>query len=157
MAEVTVEPGEDTAVAEVEPVVDEETEYVEPEVLPDEDEETTEEEDFGDEDFFEFDDDDAGYVSEALLSQFNNPETFDSVEFCGTADIEIRDKELYYDRPVTLQAKITGVEMSYRIVWEASDGDDRGWFTVGNGPEYTFTVTEENVDREYRVVLFAVD
>ena len=38
-----------------------------------------------------------------------------------------------------------------------NDGDERGWYTIGSGLEYTFTVTPENIERGYRVVLFAVD
>lgn len=58
---------------------------------------------------------------------------------------------------VTLAAKVSGVEMNHRLVWEANDGDGRGWFTVGSGPEYTFTLTREIVNREYRVSLYTVD
>ena len=47
--------------------------------------------------------------------------------------------------------------MSFRIVWKASDGDARGWFTVGSGLEYTFTLTPGVVERAYRAVLFLVD
>ena len=115
-----------------------------------------EEEEFED-DLFEFDEDDAGTVSDELLDQFNNPETYEMVEFSGTADIVLKNDEIYYDRDVTLVAKVSGVEMSYRLVWEANDGDERGWYTIASGPDYTFTVTRDIVDREYRVVLFAVD
>ena len=80
-----------------------------------------------------------GIVSDELLEQFNNPDTFEHIDFSGTADI------------------ILDVDMSYRLVWEASDGDERGWYTVGSGPEYSFVVTPEIMDRGYRVVLFAVD
>ena len=130
--------------------------FVETAPEPDPDEEI---EDVPDEDdeFFEFDDDDMGSVSDDLLEQFNNPETYDGVEFSGTADVMLKSEELYYGREVTLQAKVTQVEMSYRVVWEANDGDERGWFTISGGPEYSFTLTEDIVDREYRVVLFAVD
>jgi len=69
----------------------------------------------------------------------------------------MKNSEIYYGRDVTLVAKVSGVEMNNRLVWEANDGDDRGWFTVGSGPEYTFTVTPEIVNREYRVSLFTVD
>ena len=96
-------------------------------------------------------------MSDELLDQFNNPETYDMVEFSGTADIVLKNDEIYYDRDVTLVAKVSGVEMSYRLVWEANDGDERGWYTIASGPDYTFTVTRDIVDREYRVVLFAVD
>ena len=145
---------------EVEP---ETPEFVDiPEEVPEEEqgweeeEESTEEETL-DDDLYEFDDDDLGTVSDELLDQFNNPETYQIVEFSGTADISVKDSEIYYDRDVTLQAKVKGVEMSYRLVWEANDGDERGWYTIASGPEYTFTVTHDIVDREYRVVLFAVD
>ena len=147
----------------IEVAPEEDPEFVEvPEEEPEtedwpEDEEETIQEEVSEDDFFEFDDDDAGSVSDELLSQFNNPETYERVEFNGTADIAIKDSEIYYDRDVTLVAKVSGVEMSYRLVWEANDGDERGWYTIASGPEYTFTVTRDIVDREYRVVLFAVD
>ena len=96
-------------------------------------------------------------MSDELLEQFNNPETFENMEFNGTADIVLKESKIFIGQPVTLQAKISEVEMSYRIVWEANDGDSRGWYTIAGGPEYTFTVTEDILDREYRVVLFAVD
>ena len=134
----------------------EETKVEETVATPEPEEEADEEEESGDE-FFEFDEDDAGTVSDELLDQFNNPETYEMVEFSGTADIVLKDDEIYYDRDVTLVAKVTGVEMSYRLVWEANDGDERGWYTIASGPDYTFTVTRDIVDREYRVVLFAVD
>ena len=126
---------------------------------PEEDEEETddEEEDDEDEELFEFDDDDAGTVSEELLEQFNNPDTYDQIEFCGTADIELKNASFAYGDTVTLVAKVRNVDMSYRLVWEANDGDERGWFTVGSGSEYSFVVTPENIDRSYRVVLFTVD
>lgn len=38
---------------------------------------------------------------------------------------------------------------------------DRGWFTVGSGDEYSYTMTREiaerEANREYRVVMFTVD
>ena len=154
------EPEPEPIVIEVEPAA--EPEFVEvPEENPEEELEPEEgeaadEEELEDE-LFEFDEDDAGTVSDELLSQFNNPETYEMVEFSGTADIALKDDEIYYDRDVTLVAKVSGVEMSYRLVWEANDGDERGWYTIASGPDYTFTVTHDNVDREYRVVLFAVD
>ena len=123
---------------------------------PEDEEEFPEEEEEEDE-LFEFDEDDAGSVSDELLDQFNNPETYEMVEFSGTADIILKDDAIYYDHDVTLAAKVRGVEMSYRLVWEANDGDERGWYTIASGPDYTFTVTHDIVDREYRVVLFAVD
>ena len=155
------EPEPAPVVVEIEPAA--EPEFIaipedEPEAgsEPEDDEESIEDEEYGDE-FFEFDEDDAGFVSDDLLSQFNNPETYEMVEFSGTADIILKDDVIYYDHDVTLAAKVSGVDMSYRLVWEANDGDERGWYTIGGGPEYTFTVTRDIVDREYRVILFAVD
>ena len=110
-----------------------------------------------DDELYEFDDDDQGVVSSELLEQFNNPETFERVEFNGTADIVLKEKTFAYGQRVTLMAKVTNVEMSYRLVWEATDGDERGWYTIGSGSEYSFVVTEDNIDREYRVILFTVD
>ena len=109
------------------------------------------------EELIEFEDEDAGFVSEELLEDFNNPEIYDPTAFGGTVEIEMKNSEIYYGRDVTLVAKASGVEMNNRLVWEANDGDGRGWYTVGSGPEYTFTVSRDIVNREYRVVLFAVD
>ena len=118
-------------------------------------EETAEED--SDEEFVEFEEDDAGTVTEELLDEFNNPETFEAPETRAEAEIVLKNSELRYGEAVTLAARVSGVELNCRIVWEASDGDERGWFTVGSGPEYTFTLTPEVVEREYRVVLFSVD
>ncbi len=122
----------------------------------DDDEEPIEEED-EDGELFEFDDDDVGSVSEELLEQFNNPDTYECFEFSGTADIELKQRSYAYGDKVTLVAKVRDVNMSYRLVWEATDDDERGWYTISTGSEYSFVVTPENIDRGYRVVLFAVD
>ena len=126
-----------------------------------EEEEEPEDEEFGPEDdgqeLFEFDDDDAGYVDEELLEQFNNPDTYEQVEFCGTADIELKQDSFAYGDTVTLVARVRGVEISYRMIWEANDNDSRGWYAIASGTEYSFTVTPEIMNREYRVVLFTVD
>ena len=58
---------------------------------------------------------------------------------------------------MTLQAVLRDVNVDCRIVWEANDADERGWFEVGNGTEYSYTLTAENMTREYRVVLFATN
>ena len=130
-----------------------------------------EDEDFGDDDFeddddlVEFDEDEFGEISEDLLEQFNNMDSFESVEFSGSADIELRETddmwEDGWDGRITLVAKVRDANLSYRLVWEANDHDDRGWFTVGSGDEYSYTLTKDNVDREanreYRVVMFTVD
>ena len=118
-----------------------------------------------DDDLVEFDDDDAGSVSEDLLQQFNNPENFEKVEFSGSADIELKHVdhmwEAGWDGQITLTAKVRNANLSYRLVWEANDHDERGWFTVGSGDEYSYTLTKNNAEREsnreYRVVLFTVD
>lgn len=119
------------------------------------DEEPVEEEE--DEELFEFDDDDNGSVSEELLEQFNNPDTYEHFEFSGTADIELKQAKFAYGDTVTLVARVRDVNMSYRLVWEATDDDERGWHTIASGSEYSFVVTPENIDREYRIVLFTVD
>ena len=124
-----------------------------------------ESDDFGGDDLVEFDEWDAGAVSEDLLSQFNNPDNFEKVEFTGSADIRLKNAdELFddgWDGTVTLAAQVREASLSYRLVWEANDHDDRGWFTVGSGDEYSYTMTREiaerEANREYRVVMFTVD
>ena len=136
-----------------EPVWDPSEEEDEPE--DDDEEEPIEEEE--DEELFEFDDDDAGSVSEELLEQFNNPDTYEHIEFSGTADIELLESSYSYGDTVTLVARVKDVNMSYRLVWEATDGDERGWYTIGSGSEYSFVVTPDIMDRGYRVVIFTVN
>ena len=109
------------------------------------------------EDLIEIEDDDAGAVSEERLAEFNNPETYEATGFSGSVEIEMKSSEIRCGGDVTLAAKVAGVEMNHRLVWEANDGDGRGWFTVGSGPEYTFTLTRDIVNREYRVSLYTVD
>ena len=93
-----------------------------------------------------------------MLEQFNNPDNYEQVEFNGTADIKLKNEGmLTYGDTITLQAKVKDVNLSYRLVWEANDNDDRGWFTVGSGDQYSFTLSQDIVDREYRVVVFSVD
>ena len=78
-------------------------------------------------------------------------------EFSGTADIELLESSYSYGDTVTLVARVRDVNMSYRLVWEATDGDERGWYTIGSGDDYSFVVTPEIMNRGYRVVLFTVD
>ena len=119
----------------------------------------------GDDDLVEFDEWDAGAVSEDLLQQFNNPDNFEQVEFTGSADICLKNPDEMFndgwDGTVTLAAQVREASLSYRLVWEANDHDDRGWFTVGSGDEYSYTMTREiaerEANREYRVVMFTVD
>ena len=159
------EPDDNTVVTEV----DTHTDVIEIQSEPDEDDEDFgDEEDFGDSDdneLVEFDEEDPGAVSDDLLQQFNNPESFEQVEFSGSADIELDNAdELFkdgWDGRITLTAKVQNANLSYRLVWEANDHDDRGWFTVGSGDEYSYTLTKANAEREakreYRVVMFTVD
>ena len=132
----------------------------------DEDDFGEESDDFGgDDDLVEFDEWDAGAVSEDLLQQFNNPDNFEKVEFTGSADIKLKNSDDLFsdgwDGTVTLAAQVREASLSYRLVWEANDHDDRGWFTVGSGDEYSYTMTREiaerEANREYRVVMFTVD
>ena len=132
---------------------------------PDDEESGDEDFDFEDDDLVEFEDDDPGAVSEDLLQQFNNPDNFERVEFSGSADIKLKNADNMWtegwDGRITLIAQVRDANLSYRLVWEANDHDDRGWFTVGSGTEYSYTLTRENAEREskreYRVVMFTVD
>ncbi len=103
---------------------------------------------------YEFDDDEVGSISEELLEIFNNPDTYERIEFTGNVDIELKNSEICYDRDVTLVARVTDANMDYRLVWEANDGAD--WFAVASGEEYTFLLTPDIINREYRVVLYRV-
>ena len=146
---------EEEPAAEVNPaeVPEEETEKdsgpeAEPETEADPGEEASEDT------LYEFDDDEVGSVSGELLEIFNNPDTYERIEFTGSVDIELKSGEICYDRDVTLVARVSGADMDYRLVWEANDGS--GWFAVASGDEYTCLLTPDIVNREYRVVLFRV-
>ena len=140
-AEIPEEETEKDSEPEAEPETEEEPEA-------DTDEKTSEDA------LYEFDDDEVGSVSEELLEIFNNPDTYERIEFTGTVDIELKNSEICYDRDVTLVARVSGADMDYRLVWEVNDGS--GWFAVASGDEYTFLLTPDIVNREYRVVLFRV-
>ena len=100
---------------------------------------------------------DAGAVSDEPADE-TTPEADQEFEFTGTIEIELKDSEIVFGGDVTLVAVVTGADtLNYRLVWEANDGDDRGWYAVGSGAEYTFTMTEDIVDREYRVMLIIAD
>ena len=151
----TADVPEEEPAAEVNPaeVPEEETEKdsgpeAEPETEADPGEEASEDT------LYEFDDDEVGSVSGELLEIFNNPDTYERIEFTGSVDIELKSGEICYDRDVTLVARVSGADMDYRLVWEANDGS--GWFAVASGDEYTFLLTPDIVNREYRVVLFRV-
>ena len=117
------------------------------------DEETDEEED----EPVIIEDDDAGSIDEELLEPFNNPATYSQDEVIGTAEIVlVNEGMLSFGDEVTLRAKVQNFTMSYRLVWEANNGDERGWYEVGSGDEYRFRLERENVEREYRVVVIAL-
>ena len=136
--------------------IPEETDEKEPEPSDEEDTEKAEEEETESE-IVEFNDDDAGTVSEEMLEIFNNPETYEKIDFDGTVDIVLKDSEICFGGEVTLVARVSGADMDYRLVWEANDGDGRGWYAIGSGSEYTFILTRDNAEREYRVSLYRVD
>ena len=158
VAEVPVEAEPAT---EPEPVTEVPAE-AEPETTDDAEEDTEldfeDDFDFDGDGFVEFDDEDMGYVSDELLEQFNNPALYETMEFTGSADIVLKDgMDIYLNGEVILVAKVKNANMTYRIVWEANDNDEKGWHEVGSGEEYSYTLTLDNVDREYRAVLFATD
>ena len=105
------------------------------------------------------DDWDAGVVSDELLDRFNNStNSYEQMEFNGTAEIELRNEGiLRAGDEIRLEARVEDVNLSYRLIWEANDRDDRGWYTIASGEKYSYTLTAENVNREYRVVLFSLD
>lgn len=124
--------------------------------------------DFDDFDEFEDDEDDgtiflddwdAGVVSDEMLDRFNNSTAnYEQMEFNGTAEIELENEgTLKYGDEIKLNAKVQDVNLSYRLIWEANDSDDRGWYTIASGENYSYTLSADNVAREYRVVLFSLD
>lgn len=149
--EETPEETETETVAETEAEAGiEEESVVEPEAESEEDADEEASEDT----LYVFDDDEVGSVSDELLEIFNNPDTYEKVEFTGSVDIVLKNSEICYDRDVTLVARVSGADMDYRLVWEANDGS--GWFAVAAGEEYTFLLTPDIVSREYRVILYRV-
>ena len=96
-------------------------------------------------------------VSAEVLRQLNSTDAGIYIEFNGTADIELAEESYSIGQTVTLRAAVTGADLNCRLVWEANDGDERGWYIIASGPEYTFTVTSEILNREYRAVLLAVN
>ena len=124
----------------------------------DEFEDDEDDEDYDDDDTIILDDWDAGVVSTELLERFNSTSNYEQMEFNGTADIELKNEGmLRYGDEIKLEAKVRDVNLSYRLIWEANDNDDRGWYTIASGERYSYTLTADNLDREYRVVLFSLD
>ena len=124
----------------------------------DEFEDDEDDEDYDDDDTIILDDWDAGVVSTELLERFNSTSNYEQMEFNGTADIELKNEGmLRYGDEIKLEAKVRDVNLSYRLIWEANDNDDRGWYTIASGERYSYTLTADNLAREYRVVLFSLD
>ncbi len=133
----------------------------EPEASDEEPETADEYEDFNDfpvTEFEEFEDGNGGYVNPELLEPFDAIANAERIPFSGSAEIRLKNSGMIRtgDR-VTLEAVLQDVNMDCRVVWEANDSDERGWFEVGYGTEYSYTLTEENMTREYRVVLFTTN
>ena len=111
----------------------------------------------------EFEDDDFGVVaSERLLPYDEMAEehvasVFHEEGFSGQAGIEMVQPTVSFGDTVTLKARIEGTEQVYLIIWEANDADDRGWFEIGRGDQYEFTLTQENMNRDYRLVLMDLE
>ena len=157
-AEEAVPAAEPETPAEPETADEPETE---PEASDEEPETADEYEDFNDfpvTEFEEFEDGNGGYVNPELLEPFDAIANAERIPFSGSAEIRLKNSGMIRtgDR-VTLEAVLQDVNMDCRVVWEANDSDERGWFEVGNGTEYSYTLTEENVTREYRVVLFTTN
>ena len=127
-----------------------------PEVVPEEEPEFPDNRKEEAEDIFcYFDDDDPGSVSPDLLDLINNPDAYQKLDFTGVVEIGIKNSIIAYDRDVTLVASISGAELpDYLMIWEASDDEGSNWQAVAAGSEYTYVLTRENVDREFRVVLY---
>lgn len=53
-------------------------------------------------------------------------------------------------------ADVRDVNTDYVLLWEANDNNAQGWFTIGVGDEYRFILDQENLEREYRVVIYSV-
>ncbi len=109
----------------------------------------------------EFDDDDHGYVASELLKPFDelasDQDDLDSNPFTGYATIEMKQDFVSFGDKITLKVKVEEANKAYRVIWQANDGDERGWYEIGKGEEYEFILTEDIVDRNYRVVLRPTD
>ena len=104
------------------------------------------------------DDWDFGSVSEDMMEQFSSSNDYEQMEFNGTAEIDlVNEGTLRFGDEITLEAKVQDANLSYRLIWEANDKDDRGWYTIASGEKYSYTLTEDNFEREYRVTLYSVD
>ena len=101
--------------------------------------------------------DDTGTVAEELTEPVNNPETYEVSDFVGTAEIRLMNEGmLNWGDEIILKADVRDTNLSYRLVWEARDNNDRGWYTIGSGDEYRYILEPENATREYRISLYDV-
>ena len=122
-----------------------------------------EEDDFGLDGEVEFDDGDFGIVASEALMPFDElaeeyvASAFEEQGFTGQAGIEMVQAQIAYGDTVTLKARIEGTDASYTIIWEINDGDELGWHEIARGETYEFTLTEEIVNRDYRLVLMTID
>lgn len=63
--------------------------------------------------------------------------------------------DVYYGDEVTLRAVVKNVTGDYTVVWECYTAN--GWVKVGTGMTYTFTVTEDTADADFRALLILAD
>ena len=106
----------------------------------------------------EFEDGNGGNVNPELLEPFDTIANAERIPFSGSAEIRLKNTGMIQPGDqITLLAVLQDVNMDCRVVWEASNSDERGWFAVGNGMEYSYTLTAENMTWEYRVVLFTAN
>ena len=104
-----------------------------------------------------FDDDDPGTITEEMMELLNIPEKFTQAEYTGTAEIMlVNEGMLTYGDEIILKADVRDVNTDYILLWEANDNNAQGWFTIGVGDEYRFILDQENLEREYRVVIYSV-
>lgn len=80
--------------------------------------------------------------------------TEEPVEFTGSVEIVLENTgDIYFGDTVVLRAVVTNANISYDIRWEVLEGSE--WVEIEGEDEetYEFVVTEQNCDKEYRVVL----
>ena len=76
-------------------------------------------------------------------------------------EIEIEDEKdvYYYGDKITFRATVNGCEgVNYQINWEFNDNekedeDEEEWEIAGTGETFTFVITEENVDWQWRAAV----
>lgn len=76
------------------------------------------------------------------------------VEFTGSVEIRLDNEgDIYFGDTIVLRAVVTDANTDYEIRWEVLEGSE--WIEIEGEDEetYEFVVTEENCDKEYRVVL----